>query len=482
MGVRSVSLKFGTSGLRGLSIDLKGRASALYATAFARHMLESGHAKPGDEILVGRDFRDSSPEIAAICFGALERAGFAPVDCGTIPTPALALYGIGRKAASLMITGSHIPADRNGIKFYRPDGEIDKNDEAAINAQAELLRADAAALDETPGSGRDAAADALAAFRARYTVLLPEGALSGLKIGVYQHSTVARDLFVDLLQHFGAEVVVLGRSETFIPVDTEAVSPDTVALLKAWAIQHRLDAIVSADGDGDRPLLSDETGEPLRGDLLGLITANFLNAAVVVTPVTSNSGIEAAGAFSVVRTRVGSPFVIAGMNEALAAGKSGVMGFEANGGLLTASPFTVNGVTLAPLPTRDSVLPVLAALFEAKKAGLALSAFAGGYRLPFADADRLENFPVETSAALMAHLRGSQAALDAFLAPLGTVAATSDIDGLRITLDDGRIVHLRPSGNAPEMRCYVEAETVDAAKSLLRQGLELIRGWSERGV
>lgn len=60
-----------------------------------------------------------------------------------------------------------------------------------------------------------------------------------------------------------------------------------------------------------------------------------------MTPVTSNSGIEAAGSYAVTRTRVGSPYVIAGMDEANAAGKANVMGFEANGGTLTASRFTV---------------------------------------------------------------------------------------------------------------------------------------------
>ncbi len=70
----------------------------------------------------------------------------------------------------------------------------------------------------------------------------------------------------------------------------------------------------------------------------------------------------------------------------------------------------------------------------------------------------------------MACLRSSPEALAAFLAPLGTVSAQSDIDGLRVTLADGRIIHLRPSGNAPEMRCYVEAADEDAAKALLEQG------------
>ncbi len=469
-------MKFGTSGLRGLVVDLEGHISALYSEAFAQHLLREGLVQPGGSILVGRDFRPSSPGIAATCIGALERAGLAPIDCGAIPTPALALYGLKLGAASLMVTGSHIPADRNGIKFYRPDGEIDKADEAAITAIAAEL--DKGEIGLEPSVAPDHSAEATALFMARNTGLLPAGALDGLKIGVYQHSTVARDIFVDVLQAYGAQVLPLGRSQSFIPVDTEAVSPETVSALKAWAVEHGLDAIVSADGDGDRPLVADEIGEPLRGDLLGLVAAQFLNADVVVTPVTSNSGIEAAGSFRVVRTKVGSPFVIAAMNAALAEKAEGVVGFEANGGTLTGSEFAVAGGRLAPLPTRDSLLPVLAVLKLRKRHDMPLSAIAGSFRLPFAAADRLENFPVETSAALMAHLRGSDEALASFLSPLGTVAHKSDIDGLRTTLSDGRVIHLRPSGNAPEMRCYVEAAGEADARALLAEGLDLIRRWA----
>jgi len=469
-------MKFGTSGLRGLVTDLQGRASALYTQSFAQHLLASGAARPGDKVLVGQDFRSSSPDIAATCIGALKRAGLEPVDCGPIPTPALALYGLQLKAAALMVTGSHIPDDRNGIKFYRPDGEIDKRDEVGITAIAAEL--DKSEIDFTASSAPDRSAEATALFLDRNIHLLPANALTGLTVGVYQHSTVARDLLVKVLEYYGAKVVALGRSTHFIPVDTEAVSAETIGLLQGWAREHSLDAIVSADGDGDRPLVADETGEPLRGDLLGLIAARFLNAGVIVTPVTSNSGIEVAGAFNVVRTKVGSPFVITGMDEALQAGKAGVMGFEANGGLLTGSVFTIGGRALAPLPTRDSFLPMLAVLALAAEEKKPLSQIAASFKLPVAAADRLENFPVETSAALMAHLRASDDNLAAFLAPIGQVAAKSDIDGLRATLADGSVVHFRPSGNAPEMRCYVEAKTEDDARNLLGGGLGLIRAWA----
>lgn len=469
--------KFGTSGLRGLSTELVGSVSALYATAFAHVLLSKGMAKPGSPVLVGRDFRPSSPEISATAMAALRRAGLEPIDCGELPTPALALYGMRLQAGSLMITGSHIPADRNGIKFYRPDGEIDKDDETAITGKATELAGDPSANLVEVGSGPDHTEQAARLFMERNQQILPAGGLKGLKIGVYQHSSVARDMMVTLLEGYGAVVMPLGRSDIFIPVDTEAVSDDTLQKLAAWSREHQLDAIVSTDGDADRPLVADENGAPLRGDLLGLTAARFLKAGVLVTPVTSNSGIEAACGGIVKRTRVGSPYVIAAMNEALSQGETGVMGFEANGGLMLGSDFAVNGGTLAALPTRDCILPLLATLYASASAKAPLSSVAAGFSLPIALSDRIENYPLEKSGALMAFLRAAPANLAGFLSPIGTVKSTTDIDGLRVTLDDDSVIHFRPSGNAPEMRCYVEAGSSEAAEALMGKGLSLLDGW-----
>jgi phosphomannomutase len=215
----------------------------------------------------------------------------------------------------------------------------------------------------------------------------------------------------------------------------------------------------------------------LRGDLLGLIAARFLNAKTVATPVTSNSGLEDDGGFSVIRTRVGSPYVIAAMEAALADGKEGVIGFEANGGLMLGSDFTLEGKVLKALPTRDSFLPALAALGMAAQTGQSLSGLVKVFSLPVALSDRLENFATERSASLMAHIRQSPENLSSFLSPIGSVAEVSDIDGVRATLADGRVIHFRPSGNAPEMRCYVEAKSHADAEALLKSGLDLLRSW-----
>jgi phosphomannomutase len=462
-----MAAKFGTSGLRGLATELIGSASCNHVAAFARHMKAKHNVSLGDAVYVAWDYRDSSPAIVSDVLSALHSEGLTPVTCGAVPTPALACRAMGERRASIMITGSHIPADRNGIKFYRPDGEIAKLDEDAIAAGAQQSTAGGAALDEKSVS-------VIPAFVERYTSIMPGSPLKGMRVGVYQHSTVARDALVEVLQSVGAEVTALGRSDTFIPVDTEAVSIENQALITGWCRDGKFDAIVSADGDGDRPLVADATGKILRGDVLGLLTARFLGAQVVVTPVTSNSGIDRYLATPSQRTRVGSPYVIAAMEQAKRDGKTGIVGFEANGGFLTLSDFNVGGQTLTALPTRDCFLPILATLCTAAHAKTSLSEVVKEFAFPHAVADRVVDFPLETSAKLMAGLYNSAALREDFFVPFGKITSVDETDGLRVTLDTKSIIHLRPSGNAPEFRCYVEAESEHEAEVLLKRVMALI--------
>lgn len=65
------------------------------------------------------------------------------------------------------------------------------------------------------------------------------------------------------------------RSDTFVPIDAEAVSPEDKKKTLDWSKQCGFDAIFSTDGDGDRPLISDENGNWLRGDLLGLLCSQL---------------------------------------------------------------------------------------------------------------------------------------------------------------------------------------------------------------
>jgi phosphomannomutase len=451
--------KFGTSGLRGLVTELTPDLVAAHVAAFT-------HACPmGTGLFVGRDLRDSSPRIAQDVIDAARARGLAVTDCGAVPTPALALAAMGAGAAAVMVTGSHIPADRNGLKFYTPAGEITKSDEVAILAalgSPDPAERAGTLIQDNPGP----------AFLERYRAAFGAQSLAGRRVGVWSHSAVGRDLLGATLQALGADVVEIARSEIFVPVDTEAVPPEARALLAKVAATHGLDAIASTDGDGDRPLLTDAQGQVIAGDVLGQITARLIRADVVVTPVSSNTGAEALGFAQVIRTRIGSPFVIAGMKAALAADPSArVVGYEANGGFLLGFDATLAG-PLPRLMTRDSHLPIIAALVAAGTGGLAALLAAQPAR--FTAADRLQNIPAARSTDLVA-------ALEADPAPLLSVLGADDLvstdltDGLRLTLASGGVLHLRPSGNAPELRLYAEAENPAAAEALLRAGLARLR-------
>lgn len=448
-----MAAKFGTSGLRGLVVELTDEVVADHVAAFLRAV------GPAPGLLIGRDLRASSPALASVVAAAARGAGVRPLDLGVLPTPALALAAGAARWPAVMVTGSHIPADRNGLKFYSALGEITKAEEAAITEGARSARA-----ARTDGPFPDDGGDARRAYLDRYAGFFGPGALGGLRIGVYQQSTVARDLLVDLLTVLGAEPVPLARSEVFIPVDTEAVSAGMRAQLGQWAALG-FDAILSADGDADRPMVADERGALVPGDLLGLLTARALGAQAVVTPVSSTTAIEASGAFpTVVRTRIGSPHVIAGMASA---GPRAV-GFEANGGFLLGFEARQGGRTLAALPTRDAFLPMLMPLVEARAAGRPLSALLADLPRRATASDRIEGVPTERSQALVAALSADARARAAFFAPFGPEAALDLTDGLRVTFADGLILHLRPSGNAPELRCYAEAGTEAAAGRALR--------------
>ncbi len=463
--MESSGVRFGTSGARGLVADMNDEVCYAYSAAF----LQVIQAPPGTRVALGIDLRPSSPTIAAACAAAISHAGLEVAWCGALPTPALAYYAQENGLPAIMVTGSHIPFDRNGIKFYRPSGEITKADEAGISAARVTLPQ--TGLSQ-PLPAIDPAARQM--YIERYLQFLPERALAGMRLGFYEHSSVARDLLGELLTALGAEVISLGRTDVFVPIDTEAVSDADTRQAQAWAAEHGFDAILSTDGDADRPLLGDEQGNWLRGDIVGLLCARYLGASALATPVSCNTAIEQCGAFArVARTRIGSPYVIAAMETLVAEGAGVVAGFEANGGFLLGSDLVKAGRPLRALPTRDAVLPMLALLAAARERGVPLSQLSDDLPPRYTASDRLQDFPVEHSRALLQRLTESSVAMTELLG--AAAVELNQIDGLRMTLGNGEIVHLRPSGNAPELRCYAEAGSPQRALALARDCLARLR-------
>ena len=519
-------LKFGTSGRRGLVRDLSQLEIYINVLGELRYLQtldpSDGGFRTGEAFYVATDLRPSSTQLVAEQGGrgalaqavlkAVADAGMEPVFLGAIPTPALTFYALERHCGSIMVTGSHIPFDRNGYKTNTSVGELLKEHESPIAASVEHTREElyggsfTNSLFDEAGLLKKGRLDlpvreegAEQEYISRYTDFFDGTALKGLRVLVYEHSAVGRDVVSKILRALGAEVIGAGRSDQFVPIDTENIDAAQLALIQGLADeaaqQHgRLDAVVSVDGDSDRPLVlgvEPKTGKVLffGGDLVGMVVAEYLGADAVVVPISCNDAIDRGELATKVegKTRIGSPFVIAGIDAAKAKGKKVVCGWEANGGFLLGSDMTRGTHRLRALPTRDALLPIVCTLISAREKGLSVPALFARLPRRFSRAALLRNFPRSVSAKLVARFSPEDpavreidfAGLKEFTGlrneikkffpaaeGFGAITKLNYLDGVRITFENGDVVHVRPSGNADELRVYAVADTQTRAEEL----------------
>jgi phosphomannomutase len=196
-----VSLAFGTSGLRGLVKDITDLEAYINVKGALRYLSSIGDIRASSTVVIAGDLRPSTDRIMRACAQAIVDSGCAVENAGKIPTPALVSHAISSGRAGVMVTGSHIPFDRNGIKINKSVGAVLKADEPGITREVERVRfeeytrnATTSAFDasgmlksspELPALDRAAEE----AYVRRYLSFGSDG-LSGLRVGVYQHSAV----------------------------------------------------------------------------------------------------------------------------------------------------------------------------------------------------------------------------------------------------------------------------------------------------
>ena len=178
-----------------------------------------------------------------------------------------------------------------------------------------------------------------------------------------------------------------------------------------------------------------------------------------------------------------------------------VAGYEANGGFLLQTDLTwefADGTrTLPALPTRDALLPMLAVMVRVREERMCVVDLLKKLTRRFTLSDRLKEFPTEISKAKLAEIREQKLGQKLFgaltakpsrfakpdangnmPAPFhGDIVSIDETDGYRMEFDSGDIVHLRPSGNAPEFRCYVETGDKERSAELLAGCMKIMEGW-----
>ncbi|MFA6141911.1 MAG: hypothetical protein WC738_01260 [Candidatus Omnitrophota bacterium] len=491
---------------------------------------------------LGGDRRESTVRLCrAIALAALAE-GVKVDFQGLTASPVIANYGLNSNnpMTNSEVTASHNPKNENGVKTDRLNGELLKLEEPllakyitavrqeeyakswedsmfdfngalrGINeladpASADLLRRAGELVLEDPNGSlalsnvkntkivsvpktgtmpsdlKLSPADAL--YLNRYVEAFGQP-LKGKTIICWQQSAVGRDIIPLVFEALGATVIRKDSAEEFASVDTENLSDEVKDRMRRYSKEYEKEigtkpfAIITFDGDSDRPVFCDENGEFLYGDKLGVLTNIFLGVEFTDLPVTANTNalklMSKKYGIQVVNTRVGSPYVIeAAMRqeerEIAAGGKlTRKAGFECNGGYILMSDLTMsNGKVLKSLPTRDAFLPMLSAMLLAMQKNMSVSQliaseFSGEYE-SYAAAGLVENVPGGKCTP----------GCEVYKAEMGPAIVASftpkSPDAARITniiFEDGKVYYTTEDS---EERREAPAELADSAKKITQR-------------
>jgi phosphoglucosamine mutase len=302
---------FGTDGVRGIVgqdltcelVERLGKAATLW----------SGRGR----VFVGRDTRESGPELEEAFARGVEAAGGNAVLAGVLPTPAVALLALD---LGVVITASHNPPEYNGVKFFdRSGNKLSDGSEEEIEAR----------LDEPgPGGGSIDHVDVATDSYLEHIVERFGSDLSGLRIAVDCANGAYAAIAPAAFEQLGAEVVAIGVDPDGTNINEGCGATDLVALSNEVR-EERCDLGVAFDGDGDRMLAVDAGGEVVDGDQILAVLALHLGVDVVAVTVMTNLGfhrlMEERGV-RVVTTDVGDRYVLEALRR-----EGAILGGEQSG-------------------------------------------------------------------------------------------------------------------------------------------------------
>jgi len=439
---------FGTDGVRGVANGTLTAELALDLSVTAAHVLGEAGAFAGHRpvALVGRDTRISGEFLEAAVVAGLASAGVDVLRLGVLPTPGVAhLTGALGADLGVMISASHNPMPDNGIKFLSRGGV--KLDDAVEEEIEQRLREPW----ERPTGGAVGRvrtyADAVTEYAGHLdrTVGSP---LSGLRVVLDCAHGAASEAGPRALRDAGAEVVAISAEPDGLNIN-DGCGSTHLGPLRTAVREHGADAGFALDGDADRCLAVDASGEVVDGDqLLAILALAFrevgrLAEDTVVATVMSNLGFLQAMAregIEVEQTKVGDRYVLEAMKA-----RGRTLGGEQSGHVIMSQHAT----------TGDGILTALQVLARMAATGRSLADLAAVMvRLP----QVLLNVP-DVDKARVASDQGLAAAVRA------------EEDALA---GAGRIL-LRPSGTEPLVRVMVEAESADRASQVADRLAAVVR-------
>jgi phosphoglucosamine mutase len=439
---------FGTDGIRGVAGETPLDSATVRAVgvSLGRHVVRSS---PSPRVLIGQDTRESGSWIAATLASGLRDVGVKVEFPGVITTPGLAYLSVrGSYTAAAMVSASHNPYQDNGIKIFGSDGfklpdEIEMALESEIHSE---LRHGNPSQKDPPELEADRSL--LQPYLSHLLgVSKLSGTLPGQRAVVDCANGAATALARDVFSSISFDWIYIGDRPDGRNINLNCGSLH-VELLRSCVLQARADFGVAFDGDADRALFVDASGNIVNGDAVLLVAARYMKAKgtlrgdAVVGTVMSNLGLERAlekDRMALYRTAVGDKYVL---EEMLRCGAN--LGGEQSGHIIF-SDFATTG---------DGLLTALQLINIMADEAKSLEQLAQDFHVY---PQKIRNIPVRERIPLN-QLAGFQNQLRASEQTLGW---------------RGRIV-VRYSGTELLLRIMVEAETDDLVNehiSALEQAL-----------
>jgi phosphoglucosamine mutase len=309
--------RFGTDGIRGVAgVDLTPELALALGRAAARIV-------SGSPFLLGRDTRQSGTMIQSALAAGLAAEGTDVVEVGVIPTPGLAWLATDRGVPAAMVSASHNPYGDNGIKLLGAGGtKLSAELEIAIQDELDRLTSSGTVREE-PGTGPGVVGaargdpDALWKYADHLTGAVERGAHFGLEVVIDCANGAASAVAPAVLERLGISHKVLNAEPNGVNINAECGSTHLKPLRQA-VVASGAALGVALDGDADRVLAVDHTGELVDGDQLlamfafDLLERGLLTGGSIVVTVMSNLGLRLAlqaRGIGVVETPVGDRYV-----------------------------------------------------------------------------------------------------------------------------------------------------------------------------
>jgi phosphoglucosamine mutase len=435
---------FGTDGIRGRVGDgvITPEFVLKLGWAIGRVFANEHRSK----VLIGKDTRISGYMFESALQAGLSAAGVDIYLLGPMPTPAIAyLTRTFHAQAGIVISASHNPYHDNGIKFFSSEGTKLPDD---IELAIEEMMDQPIVTVESDLLGKAYRVDDAAGRYIEFckSTIPSKVDLSGLKIVVDCANGATYHIAPEVFKELGAEVIAIGDKPDGLNINQQCGSTEP-ELLQAAVLDKNADLGIALDGDGDRLIMVDHTGQLVDGDELLFIIARSQQRrghgkTEIIGTQMSNLGLEHAlqrHDMTLYRANVGDRYVMQMMKET-----GGVVGGESSGHI----------ICLDKTSTGDGIVAALQVLAEVQQTGSTLNKLSSAVvKYP----QRLINVKVAKQIDLTAD------------AVFEAVKAVEDKLG-----NEGRVL-LRASGTEPVIRVMVEGRDATLTNQLAFELADVIK-------